>query len=84
MTPTTFKDQTIELKANPNQLEIDGLAVGALPIWTDGNQCISCWKLTLTERLKALWFGRIWLGIHAGYTQPPVWLSAEREVFKSN
>lgn len=81
MTPTTFPEQTTELKANPNQLEIDGQAVGTLPIFTDGQQTISCWSLSWTERLKALLFGRIWLGIHMGSTQPPVWLASEKTVF---
>jgi hypothetical protein len=82
MIPIPFKDQTIELQPNPNQLEIGGQSVGTLPIFTDGEQCISCWQLSFIERLKALWFGKIWLGIHAGRTQPPVWLSADNEVFK--
>lgn len=81
MKPIEFKDQTIVLQPNPNQTEIDGQQVGTLPIFTDGEQCISCWGLTLAERFKALWYGKIWLGIHAGRTQPPVWLSAENEVF---
>ncbi len=82
MKPIPFKDQTTELQPNPDQMVIEGQAVGTLPIFTDGNQVISCWQLSFIERLQALWFGRIWLGIHSGYTQPPVWLSAERSVFE--
>lgn len=83
MRPISFPEQTIELKANPNQTEIDGQAVGTLPIFTDGNQCVSCWKLSFMERLKAFVFGRIWLGVHMGATQPPVWLAADKTIFKS-
>lgn len=81
MRPIPFKDQTVELQPNPNELVIDGQSVGTLPIFTDGQQCISCWKMTFKERLKALWNGKIWLGIHSGHSQPPVWLSADNEVF---
>lgn len=58
MKPIPFKQQTIELQANPNQLEINGQSVGSLPIFTDGSQCISCWKMTFIERLKALFYGK--------------------------
>ena len=76
MRPIEFTDQTAVLSANPNQLEIDGQAVGKLPIFTDGDQCVSCWGLTFWERLQILWFGCVWIGIHSGRTQPPVWMSA--------
>lgn len=45
-----------------------------LRVFTDGKQCISCWKLTLRQRLCVLIFGRMWLGIRSGYTMPGVWL----------
>lgn len=77
MTPIEFTEQTAILHANPNQLEIDGLEVGTLPIFTDGNQVISCWGLSLWERLQVLWHGKVWLGVHSGHTQPPVWLSSD-------
>jgi hypothetical protein len=32
-----------------------------LPAYTDEKETISCWKLTLTERIKILLFGRLWL-----------------------
>ena len=54
---------------------------GDLPVFTDGMQCISLWKMTWRERLSALFFGRIWLSIYSGQTQPPVWLQAEKQIF---
>lgn len=81
MRPVEFTEQTTVLHANPNQTEIDGQAVGKLPIFTDGNQVISCWGLSWRERLSALWHGRIWLGVHSGQTQPPVWMSADKTIF---
>jgi len=55
---------------------------GSLPIYTDGKRCISLWKMTWRERLSALFFGKIWLSVHSGQTQPPVWLMAAKEIWK--
>lgn len=54
---------------------------GPLPVYNDGRQSISCWKLSLRERLYALLFGRVWLYVMFGHTQPPVALEATRTVF---
>lgn len=81
MNPIEFINQTKVLQPNSNQKEIDGKQVGTLPIFTDGDQVISCWRLSFRERIKALWFGKIWLGIYSGQTQPPVWLSCDENVF---
>lgn len=82
MTPIEFPNQTTILHANPNQLEIDGQEVGKLPIFTDGSQTVSCWGLTWKERFRALFCGKVWLGIYSGRTQPPVWMSVERSPFQ--
>jgi len=57
--------------------------VGDLPVFADGKQCLSCWKMNFRERLKALVWGKIWLcvlmpkGMH-----PPVWLICDRRGFE--
>ena len=81
MTPKDFPESTKVLLANPKQPEIAGFDVGRLPVWSDGNQTISCWQLTFLKRLKALIFGHVWLGVHSGPTQVPAWLSVDRSVF---
>lgn len=53
-----------------------------LRVWTDGEQCISCWQMGWRERLSALVFGRVWLSVLSGRTQPPVWLMATRDALK--
>lgn len=53
----------------------------SLWVHTDGEQCISCWKLSFKQRLSALLFGRIWLSVHSGFTQPPVWVACEKTPF---
>ena len=55
---------------------------GTLPVYTDGQQCISLWKMTWRERFSALFFGRVWLFVVSGPTQPPVFLLGTREIFK--
>jgi hypothetical protein len=54
---------------------------GDLPVFTDGKQCISLWQMSWRERFSALFFGRIWLSVHMGETQPPVWLMAMNDIF---
>lgn len=55
---------------------------GSLVVYTDGRQCISCWKMTFRQRLTALIFGRIWLSVLNGTTQPPVWVACSKTVFE--
>ena len=72
-------------QANKNLLKPEGMTdeeCGELPVFTDGTQCISLWKMSWRERLSALFFGKIWLFVHSGQTQPPVLLMAAREIFK--
>lgn len=53
-----------------------------MPIWTDGEQCVSCWKMNLWERIKALLFGKVWVAVLSGNTQPPVGISVAKEYLK--
>lgn len=56
-------------------------AVLPLPVWSDGQQCISLWRPSLRERLSILLFGRVWLSVLMGSTQPPVSLAGRRKQF---
>lgn len=53
----------------------------ALRIWTDKEKCVSCWEMSWKERISALIYGKIWLYVLSGSTQPPVALLCERDVF---
>ena len=79
MEPTKFE------QANKDLLKPQGMTdeeCGSLPVFTDGNECISCWKMTCRERFSALFFGKVWLSVYSGQTQPPVWLMAAKQIFK--
>jgi hypothetical protein len=83
MKPTTFQQSNHTLNAPENTSYSRNVeSVDALPIWTDGEQCVSCWKMTWRERLSALFFGKIWLAVLFGSTQPPVYLQASDKYFK--
>lgn len=55
---------------------------GSLPVYNDGQQSISCWRMSWRERLSSLIRGRVWLQVYAGQTQPPVSLTATRTIFR--
>lgn len=79
MEPISFPE------ANKNLQKPQGMTdeeCGPLPVYNDGQQSISCWKMTWRERLSALIYGRVWLYVHYGLSQPPVALSATKTVFE--
>src|SRR3970040_488295 len=53
-----------------------------LAVWSDGEQCVSCWRLSLRERLSALVFGRVWVALLSGWTTAPAYIQARREYLK--
>jgi len=77
--------QPVEFKqANKNLLKPENMTdeeCESLPVFNDGKVCISLWQMTWKERISALLFGKIWLFVNSGHTQPPVALMAEREIF---
>lgn len=78
MNPINFKEATVVLRKPENMTDEE---CGSLPVYTDGIHCVSCWKMSLKERIAALLFGKVWLIIMSGHTQPPVLLSCEKTVF---
>lgn len=77
MTPVAFPESNKTLKAPPGK----EAAIIELPVYTDGEQCISCYRLSWAERWSALFFGRAWLSVLSGQTQPPVWVLVRRKLF---
>lgn len=72
-------------EANKNLFKPDSMTdeeCSSLMVYTNGRECVSCWRLTWKERLSALLFGRVWLSMLSGFTQPPVWLACTKSVFE--
>ena len=55
----------------------------SLKTFTDGKQSISCWKPSFRERISILVFGKVWLSVWGGTTQPPIWIDGQKTVFVS-
>jgi len=78
MEPRPFEQSNKTLNAPAGMTEEE---CGSLPVFSDGNQCISLWQMTWRERFSALFFGKIWLFVWSGQTQPPVSLMAAKTIF---
>ena len=69
MTPVPFREQNHTFLPPPRMED----KVGSLPTFVGEGQVISCWRLTLWERIKLLFTGRMWFSV-IGNAQPPIWL----------
>jgi hypothetical protein len=78
MKPSNFKEATKTL-VKPDSLTDEECV--PLSVWNDGESCISLWRMGWKDRINALIFGRVWLCVRSGETQPPVWLDVSRTVF---
>ena len=76
--PIKFKESN-KVLTKPESMTED--ECGNLHVFNNGKQSISCWKLNFKQRLNALLFGKIWLCVYAGHTQPPVWLDCSKTIF---
>jgi hypothetical protein len=78
MKPIKFKE------ANKNLLKPESMSdkeCDSLWVYNDGKQSISCWKMSFMQRIKVLLWGRVWLCVLSGDTQPPVWIDCNKTVF---
>ena len=78
MKPIDFPEKTKELQKPPSMTDEE---CSSLSIWNDGQICISCWKADWKERLSILFFGKIWIRIYSGITQPPISLEGTKTIF---
>lgn len=78
MHPMSFKEQTCVLSKPENMTHEECVS---LPVFRDGKQCVSAWKMSFKERLSALLFGKLWLYVLSGETQPPVAVFVTRTIF---
>ena len=54
---------------------------GSLSVCTDGIVCWSCWKASWRERLSMLVFGKLWVCVYSGKTQPPITTIIMKDIF---
>jgi hypothetical protein len=78
MKPIPFKEMNKILTTPLGKPEPD---CGDLPTYIGGGQIISCWRLDFWDRIRALIFGRIWLGVMGKKTQAPARLDCCRTIF---
>ena len=79
MKPIWFSEAELELTRPANMTDAE---CQPLPICRTGGQVISCWRPSWRERLAVLFYGRVWLSVLSGQTQPPVWLMGARSPFE--
>jgi hypothetical protein len=78
MTPVKFPESNLTLGKPVGMTDEE---CKPLPVFTDGTQCVSQWRLTWKERFQVLFFGKIWVSVLSGRTQPPIWLDSRKQVF---
>ena len=49
----------------------------SLHVWSDNKYCISLWKPSWRDMFRLLLKGEVWLWVHGGSTQPPVYVGTE-------
>jgi hypothetical protein len=54
---------------------------GNLPCHRGGAWIVSCWKMSLRERIGAVIFGKVWVYVMSKNSQPPIALECKRTVF---
>lgn len=79
MKPTDFPESN-KLLLKPKDMTDEECA--SLPVWTDGEMCVSLWRPSLRERLSLLLFGKCWLFALSGGTQPPVAMMIAKDIFE--
>jgi hypothetical protein len=84
MKPASFKHSNKTLQPSGARYSENVSGVEPLQIWTDGEQCVSCWKMNWKERLIALILGRVWIAVLSGETQPPIYAEVGKNYFSGN
>ncbi len=78
MKPIKFKEVNKELQRPRDMLMTN---CKSLPILNTDGLCISCWKMSFRERVAVLLFGKLWLTVRSGETQPPVKLTIDKPFY---
>lgn len=84
MKPTKFDLANKTLNPSGAQYSENVVGVESLHVWSDGEQAVSCWRMTWRERLSAMIYGRVWVAVLAGGTQPPMYAEAASTYFRES
>ena len=76
MKPVKFKDQNVVFAKDQPQYQ----PLPALRLDTPEGEVISCWKMSIKERLKVLFTGRVWVSLMS-FNKPltPSYISVHRK-----
>lgn len=81
MIPCNFK-QSNQILTRP--LNMTDKECTALNVYSDGEECVSCWKMSISERIITFFTGKVWVGVFSGKTQPPIRLSGHSLFLKNS
>jgi len=84
MKPSKFDESNKTLQPSGAKYSESVTVVEPLHVWTDGEQCVSCWRMSWRERLSALLFGRVWIAALSGQTQPPLYAEVAKTYFRES
>ena len=79
MIPVEFDESTKTLSKPESMIDEE---CASLPVYNDGEVCISKWRMSWIERLHCLIRGYVWIWVLSGATQPPIAIDATKTVFK--
>lgn len=82
MNPCYFRLSNKTLEPSGRVYSTNVTRVDPLNIWTDGEQCVSCWSMSWRERISALFFGKVWVAVLSGNTQPPICVECVKEYLR--
>lgn len=72
MKPVKFPESNAVLRKPESMTDEE---CSALDIFrTNDGRCISCWELTGEELMEVLKTKRVWVEVHSGATQPPIYI----------
>jgi len=79
MEPINFDEMNHKLLKPDNMTDEE---CSSLPIYTNGEVCVSKWKMTFKERLHCLFRGFVWVSVLSGVSQPPISIAPQKTVFE--
>lgn len=77
MKPAPFPESNGTLGGGPAAKYGSEDDVSDLPVHRDGQQIVSCWRLSWTDRFRLLFTGRVWLLVLGRQTHAPVSVTTE-------